>query len=247
MHFHLPKPLHGWRQFAGEVGIIVIGVLIALGAEQVVENWHWSREAEDARAALRAEVRDDNVPQAYARLAIAPCLQAQLKQLQAALDADMDRAHFADLANAYAPPSRTWDDQAWNAVIATGVLSHGGPNELLQWSLPYRMVSVLGRRNAAEHDDRVNLQSISNQRGALTPAERDRVTVALAHLRIDDNAMISGSKVLLAAADAAGVPMSGPQQRHADDELRPDWGKCLTKPDWRGVDVWTLSDRQFRD
>ena len=34
MHFHLPKPLHGWREFLGEVGIIVIGVLIALGAEQ---------------------------------------------------------------------------------------------------------------------------------------------------------------------------------------------------------------------
>jgi hypothetical protein len=32
MHFHLPKPLHGWREFAGEVGIIVLGVLIALGA-----------------------------------------------------------------------------------------------------------------------------------------------------------------------------------------------------------------------
>jgi hypothetical protein len=31
MHFHLPKPLHGWREFIGEVGIIVIGVLIALG------------------------------------------------------------------------------------------------------------------------------------------------------------------------------------------------------------------------
>ena len=40
MHFHLPKPLHGWREFAGEVGIIVIGVLIALGAEQVVETLH---------------------------------------------------------------------------------------------------------------------------------------------------------------------------------------------------------------
>ncbi len=26
MHFHLPKPLHGWREFVGEVGIIVVGV-----------------------------------------------------------------------------------------------------------------------------------------------------------------------------------------------------------------------------
>jgi len=38
MHFHLPKPLHGWRELAGEVGIIVVGVLIALGAEQVVRD-----------------------------------------------------------------------------------------------------------------------------------------------------------------------------------------------------------------
>jgi hypothetical protein len=30
MHFHLPGPLHGWREFAGEVGIIVLGVLIVL-------------------------------------------------------------------------------------------------------------------------------------------------------------------------------------------------------------------------
>jgi hypothetical protein len=49
MHFHLPKPLHGWREFAGEVGIIVLGVLIALGAEQVVETLHWRSEIADAR------------------------------------------------------------------------------------------------------------------------------------------------------------------------------------------------------
>lgn len=40
MHFHLPKPLHGWHKFAGEVGIIVVGVLIALASEQVVELIH---------------------------------------------------------------------------------------------------------------------------------------------------------------------------------------------------------------
>lgn len=38
MHLKLPKPLHGWREFLGEVGIIVLGVLIALGAQQVVEE-----------------------------------------------------------------------------------------------------------------------------------------------------------------------------------------------------------------
>ena len=55
MHFHLPKPLHGWREFAGEVAIIVLGVLIALGAEQLLESWRWQVRAQDARERLRAE------------------------------------------------------------------------------------------------------------------------------------------------------------------------------------------------
>ena len=48
MHFHLPKPLHGWREFAGEVGIIVIGVLIALAADQAIEAWQWREKVAPA-------------------------------------------------------------------------------------------------------------------------------------------------------------------------------------------------------
>lgn len=38
MHFHLPQPLHGWREFAGKVGVTVLGLLIAIGLEQTVES-----------------------------------------------------------------------------------------------------------------------------------------------------------------------------------------------------------------
>jgi hypothetical protein len=247
MHFRLPKPLHGWREFTGEVGIIVIGVLIALGAEQVVESFHWNAEAAKARAALRAEVRDDDLPQAYARLAIAPCLDAQLKQLQDAVDSNMDRSRFAALAKTYLPPSRTWDDEAWKAVVATGVLAHGGSQEMIQWSLPYRMIVTLGPRNLAERADRVDLRSISTQPGQLTPLERDRVTVALEHLRGDEQGMVDGSKVLLAGAAQAGVPLTPQQKRQAIDELRPQWGKCVTIPSLQAIDINTQSDQQFRD
>jgi len=41
MHIHLPKPLHGWKEFTNEIFVIVVGVLIALGFEQVVEELHW--------------------------------------------------------------------------------------------------------------------------------------------------------------------------------------------------------------
>ena len=59
MHFHLPKPLHGWREFAGEVGIIVIGVLIALAAESVVDDWQWHRKVAVVRRSLMGELAND--------------------------------------------------------------------------------------------------------------------------------------------------------------------------------------------
>ena len=54
--FTLPKPLHGWREFAGEVGIIVLGVLIALGAGQVAEKAHQRQEGIQAEQVIRNEI-----------------------------------------------------------------------------------------------------------------------------------------------------------------------------------------------
>jgi hypothetical protein len=85
MHFHLPKPLHGWRELAGEVGIIVVGVLIALGAEQVVDAWHWSYQVSDFRDALDNELAYDLSTYEY-RLHQASCVAARLDQLQIWVD-----------------------------------------------------------------------------------------------------------------------------------------------------------------
>lgn len=59
MHVHLPKPLHGWRALVGEIGIIVVGVLIALSAEQLVQSIHEREDVAQLRAALRGELADD--------------------------------------------------------------------------------------------------------------------------------------------------------------------------------------------
>ncbi|URD60284.1 hypothetical protein M8312_10880 [Sphingomonas sp. KRR8] len=81
MHVHLPKPLHGWREFAGEVGIIVLGVLIALGAQQVVESWHWNNEVVEFRAALDSDLSYDLGTYQY-RLIQGHCVTARLDQLE---------------------------------------------------------------------------------------------------------------------------------------------------------------------
>ena len=80
MHFHLPKPLHGWREFAGEVGIIVLGVLIALGFGQFAQSLHDRASANEARDAVRAEVRE-NLWWLERREAHESCVEHILSQL----------------------------------------------------------------------------------------------------------------------------------------------------------------------
>ena len=56
MDLRKPKPVHGLRDFLKEVGIIVLGVSIALAAEQAVENWRQHRQYAEARRAMYAEL-----------------------------------------------------------------------------------------------------------------------------------------------------------------------------------------------
>ena len=80
MHVHVPKPLHGWRAFLGEVGIIVLGVLIALGAEQLVHSFTWLSDVRDFRAAVDMELEFDLAASEY-RIRQSPCLLGRLAEL----------------------------------------------------------------------------------------------------------------------------------------------------------------------
>jgi hypothetical protein len=87
MHFHLPKPMHGWREFAGEVGIIVIGVLIALGAEQVVETIHGQAQVREFRGAVDDELAY-SLGSYKQRLMLGPCVRARLAELDQVIASD---------------------------------------------------------------------------------------------------------------------------------------------------------------
>jgi hypothetical protein len=129
MHIHLPKPLHGWREFLGEVGIIVVGVVIALGLEQVVETIHWHDKAEQATSALRDEV-GFNFVRAAELVVASPCIDRQLTLLETRLLAGGDTKKatlFSDRSShgfTFRAPSRPWANDIWRSVVTEGVSSH---------------------------------------------------------------------------------------------------------------------------
>ena len=87
MHVHLLKPLHGWRAFAGEVGVIVLGVLIALAAQQVVEAIHGNAQGREFRQAVDSELAYD-LGSYKQRLMLTPCVRARLAEIDHVIAGD---------------------------------------------------------------------------------------------------------------------------------------------------------------
>lgn len=85
--FRLMKlnPPHGWHAVAWELAIVILGILIALGAQQIADEIHWRREVADFRTAVRAEV-SNNLATYVFRRSEDRCIEARLDELQQWLD-----------------------------------------------------------------------------------------------------------------------------------------------------------------
>jgi len=236
MHFHLPKPLHGWREFAGEVGIIVIGVLIALGAEQAVQSFHQKAELREAEHAMVKELREDDLPQAFTRTAVYDCYIAQLDDLEKAV-ASGDRTKVHALAIAYLPIDRTWDEQAWQAAISSQVLVHSGSKQLLGWSQPYVMVPLLAQTNRDERDQLPQLHANISGRGPVSGAQQDRLYALISRLRFDNRSMTGQSLVFIRYLDTQGLRLTKSEQDALLAEARKTYGNCVRPVSSTQVDM----------
>ena len=85
--FRLMKlnPPHGWSAIGWELLIVTLGVLIALGAQQMVEAANWRREVAGFRDSVRGEISRDLWTYPY-RSAQKRCINARLDELQRWLD-----------------------------------------------------------------------------------------------------------------------------------------------------------------
>jgi hypothetical protein len=229
MHFRLPKPLHGWRALAGEIGIIVVGVLIALGAQQLAEDWHDRAELRDAEAAMTSELRDDDLPQAYTRAAIYQCYADQLDAIENAI-ASGDRTKVLALARAYAPVVRTWDDEAWQAALASQVLAHSGSKRMLDWATPYLLIPELSLGAREEQDELALLRPNMSGKGPLSAGQQDRLFQVLSVLRRHNDGMTGGSLVFINFARDQGLTLTREKQAAILAEARRKYGACVKPP-----------------
>ena len=218
MHLHVPKPLHGWREFAGEVGIIVLGVLIALGAEQAIDTLHSQNEVKQTRQALDAEL-GHNVASLDYRLGIQSCAQERLNELQEIIDRE-SRGERVPLKHDFSPPifialrSAIWD-------AASGDAKSRMPLKVkLQYAMLYDIFQSYEKFREVDGRYWGQLEDLDFDHG-LTPEETRNTMIAMKRLRRVD-ALLPGYSSLLKL-------YAGPLHVRPVDDLDESSSKMMAK------------------
>ena len=188
MHFHLPKPLHGWRELLGEVGVIVIGVLIALALEQAVEAWHWHNVVSEEREALRGEIGQLRAAM-LGRLELESCFIGRLADVREIIrrhDANEPLGISGPVGRPLYPPTNR---PIWDLAVADQSIAHMKLSEKHRFIELYNWVSVYAaitgdERNAIRalqslnHAEKLTVSDWSNIRDAYEHAEESHGIIA---------------------------------------------------------------------
>ncbi len=123
------SPSMGWRAFWSEILIVVLGVVIALAANEVVQNWNWRIKVKDAEARLQGDVAWAFLWSAE-RSAGQPCVDAQLATMARAVVESGETLQPFPVATALNVqrvvymPNRGWRFPVWGALLADGTAPH---------------------------------------------------------------------------------------------------------------------------
>lgn len=226
MDIHLPKVPHSWRELAKEIAIIVVGVLIALFFEALVDSWRWHQKVASAKAAMRQELLWDDGPQIYQRAALHPCITASLDQIRSALDSGASRARVAGLVDRFSMPFFSYDSVARDAANASDAWSHIPQDEAEPYVLLYAVMPPMSDTSTHEAYDWARLRAFKRTGGPLTDAESSRLLEAVEALRQDEQAMWAGIGYTMPELRQLG-PIDEDGKRHLMQAARAHYGACV--------------------
>ncbi|GAA4721302.1 hypothetical protein H9L13_09845 [Sphingomonas lutea] len=206
------KPLHGWRQFLGEVGIIVAGVLIALAGQELVESRRWRGDVAEARASLDSQLLESKYASTE-RIALHACTAHQLDFLdeviagtRATNDLDINMGAL-----------RLWSTSAWDSATASGAVAHMPANVRNDYANLFAFTEAIRGMNQREFDIINELKTLEKH-PQLTDVSRDRLARAVASARGSNDILRLGGTQWLANAKSLDLQFA-PEDRTAVREL----------------------------
>lgn len=172
------KPPHGWNAVGWELAIVTLGVLIALGAQQIVQWLNDRSVAADTRAEITDELNSNLMSMAL-RQAVEPCIGRRLSELRAIVTVWQKTGSFETPKWVSQSPPIEIELSRYDAALSAGRLA------LLSGDERYRMGAVaarIRRFNEWQFGERVpwgRLRALQFGAAALSGEDRAAIRSAL--------------------------------------------------------------------
>jgi hypothetical protein len=178
MKLDMLRPLEGWRAFAGEVGVVVLGVLLALGASEVAESIDDRQEAAATRESLANEIRE-SLAVLELRKAAQPCIDKRLKELRAIVNqwgrtGSFETPRWVSQATWFA-----FDTARFEAAQSAGRLALLPSEEQYRFGLVVESLKTFRDIQKRETDVWSTLRMLQSGPEVLSASDRTAVRVAL--------------------------------------------------------------------
>ena len=219
MEIHKPKPVHTWRELASEVGVVVLGIIIALSAEQLLERLEWRHKIDRAEQQMRLEMSGDDGPEILQRIALADCVDHGLAEVRASVERGDDRATIVAAIAQVDVPRHTYESAAYAAAGASGVLARLDPKRLDRWNFLYSTMPVLDRVAEREYFDAAALHAVRTSGGPLSEAEQMKLLEVLESLRRDNLDIVREAGQASQGLKEQAVVMDRTRMRQMMDEM----------------------------
>ena len=245
MDIHKPKPWHGVREFLKEYAIIVVGVLTALAAEQIVVAVDWQRRVHDAEAHMRSDLADD-ARFAFERMATSDCVDQQIAARRAVLVKNLNDGVPVPPQPKLSVGTRNWLDGAWESARSLQLTGHMPTQRLRDYDRAFAFVRSLRNLQTRIVDVKPEVETMAFNAGRITPTERDRLFLALQRVDTEHRNLDFTAVRFLEAARTLGIEVSPDDRKMILASNISSTGPCVTDPsarlasDTRGVD-WYLN------
>lgn len=177
-HIHVPKPIHGWKQFFNEVFVIVVGIGIALGGEQLLETWREHHTANKSLDAIKDEL-EVNLGRMKARMAIADCIDNRLREVAAYIEGPETAKRPKWVGR---PQVWSMQTSAVDAARSYGSMTILPRDEQMAISTIYGTMAAFADIEREEQWSWAELRSITEDRD-LTDADRDTLRQSIQRAR----------------------------------------------------------------
>jgi hypothetical protein len=227
MHVHKPKLVHGWKEFLTEIGVIVIGVSIALGAEQVAEGMYWREQVRIAHEALANDMAEV-VGYAAEREAFSACIDQRLNRWSEMIEEASRTGRLPPQGAMHRAPRRLWNLNSWNGLVAAGIAPHMTRTELYRLSQVTFYLGVAEQADVDENAQWTRLYVMVGPGRAVETGELNDLRAALSGARADAKGLRLAAAQIARMIEATNIlPKAREQQSTAAYVSGPNHARCL--------------------